>query len=118
MKTLTTILAILMISLSATWAKDGTFASIIINDPDKPLQLTLRDRQWIKITNFVQNGGNTDADSAGVAVFRGDVGMWVLFANDPHTTNEPLIIAGPAIISVSVPSADMKAFLTYQRGSD
>ena len=118
MKTLITILTVLVISLSATRAKDGTFVSVIITDPDKPLQLNLRDRQWIKITNFVQNGGNTDGNSAGVAVFQGDLGMWVLFANDPRTTNEPVIIAGPAIINVSVPSADVRAFLTYQRGSD
>ena len=118
MKTLITILAVLAITLPATRAKDGPFASVIISDPDKPIQINLRDRQWLKITNFVQNGGDTASNSAGVAVFQGDVGMWVLFANDPRTTNEPVIIAGPAIIKVSVPSADVRAFLTYQRGSD
>ena len=116
MKTLITTLAVLALSVAALPAKEGSFVSVIA-DSDHPVMIHLRARQWVRITNFVQNGGNTDGMAAGVAVFQGDVGMWVLFANDPQTTNEPVIIAGPAEINVSVP-AGVKAFLTYQRGSD
>jgi hypothetical protein len=117
MKTLITTLAVLALSFTSVIAKDGTFTSVIVNETDHPLQLNLRAREWLKITNFVQNGGNTD-NSAGIALFKGDESMWILFANQPQKTDAPVIVAGPATLMVWVPSNEVKAFLTYQRGSD
>ena len=117
MKTLITTIAVLALSFTTALGKDGTLTSVIVNQKDHPLQLDLRAREWIKITNFVQNGGDTES-SAGVALFKGAESMWILFANQPQRTDAPVIIAGPATIMVLVPSNDVKAFLTYQRGSD
>jgi hypothetical protein len=121
MKTLITTLAILILSFTTLPAKDGTFASVIIRETDARFQLTLPARQWIKIINFTQNDTTTTrSDRAGVAVFKGDAGLWVLYADDATTTHVPhddILIAGPATVTVpAVTGATI--FLTYQRGSD
>lgn len=121
MKTLISTLLIGVLSLSSLPAKEGTFASVIIRGTDSAFQLSLAARQWIKIINFTQNDiTTTRTDRAGLAVFKGEAALWVLFADDPMTTHVPhddVIIAGPATVTVAaVPKATI--FLTYQRGSD
>jgi hypothetical protein len=121
MKTLLTTLAILILSITSLLAKEGTFASVIIRETDQAFRLSLAARQWIKITNFTQNDTTTTrADSAGVAVIKGEAALWVLFASDPATTHvahEDVFVAGPATIMVT-PITGATVFLTYQRGSD
>jgi hypothetical protein len=119
MKTLITTLAVLTLSFSSAVAKDGTFTSVILTDPQNPLQLQLGSHQWIKITNFVQNNGDIQNAPSGVAVLKGNVNMWVLFASGPVASQSPVIITGPATINIfSGGGTDVKTFLTYQRGSD
>ena len=58
---------------------------------------------------------------AGVAVFKGDAALWVLFATDPrtHAAHEDVFVGGPATVVVRLPQTPGGAsFLTYQRGSD
>jgi hypothetical protein len=119
MKTLIPTLAVLTLSFTTLVAKEGAFTSVILTDPKNPLQLQLGAHQWIKITNFVQNNGDIQNAPSGVAVFKGDVGMWVLFASDPSASQSPVIVTGPAIVNV-IPAmgANVTTFLTYQRGSD
>jgi len=122
MKTLITTLAIIVLSFTTLPAKDGTFTSVIIPDGGKSLQIDLSARQWIKITNFTQNSVDDSTPMpAGVAVFKGDAALWVLFATDPqtHAAHEDVFVGGPATVVV-VPPKDGGAivFLTYERGSD
>jgi hypothetical protein len=128
MKTLITTLAVLALSFTTLPAKDGTFTSAIIADGGKSLQIDLSAHQWIKITNFTQTPSE-DAKAtnvAGVAVFKADAALWVLFATDPraHAAHEDVFVAGPATLIVSPPQKDATypggatVFLTYQRGSD
>jgi len=122
MKTLITTLAVLTLSFTTLSAKDGTFISAIIPDGGTALQFNLASRQWIKITNFTQNDtGTGHAMPAGVAVFKGESALWVLFATNPneHAAHEDLIVGGPATVMVSPPEhGGATVFLTYQRGSD
>jgi hypothetical protein len=129
MKTLIATLAALTLSFTTLSAKEGAFTSVIIPEAGKPLQFELSAHQWIKITNFVQNDtdGAMPADFAGIAVYKGDNGVWVLFATKTNVPehHEDLIVGGPATVIVSPPAKDAKAnkggaaiFLTYQRGSD
>jgi hypothetical protein len=120
MKTLITTVAVLTLSFTNVIAKDATFTSVIIPDGGAPLQLDLKARQWIKITNFTQNYTTTTAvDPAGIAVFKGDSGVWVLFATYPpnHSPHEDVFVAGPATVVVQ-PVKGLTVFLTYERGSD
>ena len=120
MKTLITTLAIMVLSVTTLPAKDGTFSSVIIRETDKTFQLKLAARQWIKITNFIENLGNPEMP-AGVAVFQGEGALWVLFASNPtdtHAAHEDVFIGGPATITVTLPTKGSTAFLTYLRGSD
>jgi hypothetical protein len=119
MKNLLCSLAILTLSLPSLLAREGAFSSVIIRETDKPFQLTLTSRQWIKITNFTQN--LKPETPAAVAVYQGTGdGLWVLVADQPTTTHvahDDVFIAGPAIVSVpAIPGATV--FLTYLRGSD
>ena len=129
MKTLITVLAVLALTLTTLPAKEGEFASVIIPDGGGDLNFHLVAHQWIKITTFVQNDSNDamPADLAGVAVFKNDSGLWVLFATKANVAgpHEDVIVAGPATVVVSPPVKDDTAkkggatvFLTYQRGSD
>src|SRR4051794_28957248 len=120
MKTLITTLTVLTLSFTSVFAKDGTFTTVIVKDTDKPLDLTIGSHQWIKIINFVQNGGNTDMYPAGLALFKDDAAIWALFATSPSVTNAPVVIAGPGMVSVqfSDKTTGASAVLTYQRGSD
>ncbi|MDP9099174.1 MAG: hypothetical protein M3N48_09315 [Verrucomicrobiota bacterium] len=122
MKTLIIILAVLTLSFTTLPAKDGTFTSVIIPDGGKSLRIDLSARQWIKITNFTQNSvNNATPMPAGVAVFKGDAALWVLFATDPqtHAAHEDVFVAGPATLVVAPPErGGAIVFLTYQRGSD
>lgn len=120
MKTLIITLAILTLSFTTLPAKEATFTSVVLRKTDKTFQLKLAARQWIKITNFIENLGNP-AEPAGVAVFQGDAALWVLFASSPtdtHTAHEDVFIGGPATITVTLPTDGSTAFLTYLRGSD
>jgi hypothetical protein len=120
MKTLIITLAVLTLSLTTVPAKEGTFSSVIIRETDSAFQLDLTARQWIKIINFTQNTTTPLSGRAGVAVYKGDAALWVLFADDPATTHAPhddVIVAGPATIKVP-PMPNTTIFVTYQRGSD
>ena len=123
MKTFITTLVILTLSSTALLAKDGTFTSVIIPDRGSELRLTLAAHQWIKITNFSQIPVNDEElpEPAGVAVFKGDDGLWVLFASDPraHAAHEDVFVGGPATVVISPPrGGGATVFCTYQRGSD
>ena len=122
MKTLIITLAVLTLSLATLSAKDGTFTSVIIPDGGPALKLSLVLHQWIKITNFTQNSiNNTTPMPAGVAVFKADAAVWVLFATDPqiHAAHEDVFVAGPATVVVAPPqNGGAVVFLTYERGSD
>src|SRR5437763_11436167 len=120
MKTLTTTIAVLALSLTTLLAKDGTFTTVIVKDSAKALALTIGSHQWIKVINFVQNNGETETYPAGLAVFKGDDALWILFASNPSVTNAPVIIAGPAtlIVQFSDKTTGASALLTYERGSD
>jgi hypothetical protein len=127
MKTLITTLVIIVLSFTTLPAKDGTFTSVIIPDGGQSLRLDLSAHQWIKITNFTQNPVDdaTPPMPAGVAVFKGDAALWVLFATDPrtHAAHEDVFIGGPAIVVVAPPvktktNGGAIVFLTYERGSD
>jgi|GEM_PF-2170772 len=122
MKTLITTLAVLTLSFTTLSAKDGTFTSVIIPDGGKSLQIDLSAHQWIKITNFTQNSvNNATPMPAGIAVFKGDAALWVLFATDPqtHAAHEDVFVGGPATLVVAPPKdGGAIVFLTYQRGSD
>jgi hypothetical protein len=129
MKTLITTLAVLTLSFTTVIAKEGTFTSVIISDGGDPIQLDLKAHQWIKITNFTQNAipNQPLPNKAGVAVFKGENGLWVLFARDVGTSDhhEDVFVSGPATVVVALPNkiddpqhAHAIVFLTYQRGSD
>lgn len=121
MKTLVTILAVLVLPFTGLSAKDATFTSVIIPDGGTQLHIHLSSGQWIKITNFTQNDtGENHVQPAGVAVFKGGTGLWVLFASNPneHTPHEDLFVAGPATVIVSPPEHGAIVFATYERGSD
>jgi hypothetical protein len=121
MKTLIVTLAILGLSLATLPAKDGSFASAIIPDNGDDFRIGLSSGQWLKITNFTQNDTSLTIHSerAGVAVFKGNDGLWVLFATFPgeFVPHEDLFVGGPATVVVS-PQPGATVFLTYQRGSD
>jgi hypothetical protein len=119
MKTLITTLAVLTLSFTTLIGKDATFTSAIIPDGGTPIQINLSSHQWIKITNFTQNYTASAVDPAGIAVFKGDSGLWVLFATYPpsHSPHEDVFVAGPATVVVQ-PVTGSTAFLTYERGSD
>ena len=121
MKTLIITLAILSLSLTTLPAKEGTITSVIIPDNGDELQISLASRQWLRITNFSQNDTSSTihSDRAGVAVFKGTTGLWVLFATFPgeFVPHEDLFVGGPATVVVS-PQSGATLFLTYQRGSD
>jgi hypothetical protein len=126
MKTLITTVAVLVLALTTVPAKEGAFTSVIIPDGGADLTLQLAAHQWMKITNFTQNDSEgAPGDLAGVAVFKGDNGLWVLFATKANVPgpHEDVIVAGPATVVVSPPKKEGKnggatVFLTYQRRSD
>ena len=129
MKTLITTLAVLTLSFTTVIAKEGTFTSVIIPDGGDSVQINLSSHQWIKITNFTQNAIQDKPlpNLAGVAVFKGENGLWVLFARDATTPvdHEDVFVAGPATVVVAPPDktnepqlAHAIVFLTYERGSD
>jgi hypothetical protein len=121
MKTLILILTILGLSLTTLPAKEGPFTSVIIPDGGSDLQIGLASKQWLRITNFSQNdtSATIQADRSGVAVFKGNTGLWVLFATytGEFAPHEDLFVAGPATVVVSA-QAGAIVFVTYQRGSD
>jgi len=129
MKTLITTLAVLTLSFTSLIAKEGTFTSVIIPDGGNQVTISLSAHQWMKITNFTQNAveGQPLPNAAGVAVFKGENGLWVLFARDAGTPapHEDVFIAGPATVIVAPPDkgndkehGHAVVFLTYERGSD
>jgi hypothetical protein len=120
MKTLITTLAVLILSFATLAAKDGAFTTVILKDTGTPLQLTIGSHQWIKIIHFVQNDGDTELYPAGLALFKGADMIWALFANSPSATSSPVIVSGPATLTVqfSQKTTGASALLTYQRGSD
>jgi len=122
MKTLISTLIAIVLSVTNLPAKDGTFTSVIIPNGGKSLQIDLSSHQWIKITNFTQNSVNDATPMpAGVALFKGDAALWILFATDPqtHAAHEDVFVGGPATLVVAPPVAGGAiVFLTYQRGSD
>jgi hypothetical protein len=130
MKTLITTLVVLTLSFTTLIAKEGTFTSVIIPDGGDQVTISLSGRQWIKITNFTQNSIKDKPlpNLAGVAVFKGENALWVLFARDATTPvdHEDVFVAGPATVVVAPPfkgeagedKAHAIVFLTYERGSD
>src|SRR5438105_5047560 len=107
MKTLITILAVLTLPFTNVIAKEGTFTSVIIPDGGNQVTISLSAHQWMKITNFTQNAidGQPLPNKAGVAVFKGGNGLWVLFARDVGTPDphEDVFVAGPATVIVAPP---------------
>ena len=121
MKTLILTLAALTFSFATGFAKESRLFSTIIPDGGDSLTLTLSGRQWLKVTNFVQNDTSmVQAEPAGIAVFKGDTGLWVLFATNPnqHAPHDDVFIAGPATVVVPPPKNGATVFLSYQRGAD
>ena len=129
MKTLITTLAVLTLSFTSLIAKEGTFTSVIIRDGGNQVTISLSAHQWMKITNFTQNAipEKPFPNAAGVAVYKGANGLWVLFARDAGTPapHEDVFIAGPATVIVAPPDkgndkehGHAVVFLTYERGSD
>jgi hypothetical protein len=121
MKTLIITLAALTFSFATGFAKDSRLFSTVIPDGGDGVTLSLSGRQWLKITNFVQNNtAGVQAEPAGIAVFKGDAGLWVLFATNPneHAPHDDVFVAGPATVVVTPPKNGATVFLSYQRGSE
>ena len=122
MKKLTCIIALLVLANSAILAAEAIVVSKVIHAEDSALHFRLSAKQWIKITNFTQTGG--DPNTVGiVAVFQGSAdlpGANVLVATQSTSTkveHEDVFIAGPTVVYVApVPGATL--FISYLRGSN
>jgi hypothetical protein len=119
MKTLC-IIAALALSITSLAANDGTFVTKVIHDTDTAFQLNLNSKHWIKITNFVQQGGTQFASVAVYQGAAGSPGVTLLLASDPTTTHTPhddVFVTGPSIIYIApIPGATV--MLTYLTGSN
>lgn len=121
MKTLVMTLALIIFSQAEATAKESRIFSEIIPDGGAQIQIKLLVNQWLKVTNFVQNDTSAvPAERAGIAVFKGGTGLWVLFATNPneHAPHDDVFVAGPATVVVTPPKSGATIFLTYQRGSE
>ena len=112
------ILALLaVISLAAAApsasADAGVFENEIVQASDQPLQITVGERKFVRIVNFVQEGGG---DRGLVAVtHRNGKAAFVLsaaFANETEVQKD-FIVAGPATITVN-PVPNAKLFISYR----
>ena len=111
------ILALLaVISLAAAapsaLADAGVFMNEIVQPSDPLLQITVGERKFVRIVNFVQEGG---ADRGLVAVTRNGKAAYVLtaaFATEAEVQKD-FIVAGPATITIN-PVPNAKLFITYR----
>jgi hypothetical protein len=125
------VLTLLFISIPIAVAKDGTFVTRVIHETDPAVSILLQPRQFITITNFVQDAplviqdenGNFISHVATVTVYQGAMGLSginVLTASQAgstHVAHEDCYIAGPAIVNIaSLSSATL--FITYLKGSN
>jgi hypothetical protein len=130
MKTRFAVFVVLLVSVSVAVAGDNLITRVI-HETDSVVSITLQPRQFIKITNFVQDAplitqdekGNFVSNVGTVTVYQGAIGLSginVLTASPAgptHQAHEDCYIAGPAIVNIA-PLSSATLFITYLRGSN
>lgn len=117
-------LSIILAAAFSAHANDGVFVSKVIHETDSPHILRLPSKKFIKITNFIQVGGNVvvspdQPDVGAVVVYQGPAGLsgiTVATAGGPNSSHE-VLIAGPAVVYVG-PVKGGTLFLSYLFGSN
>jgi hypothetical protein len=130
MKTLVLLCAVLAIAITPLAANDGIYVTRVIHETDSLYSLLLNRKQFIKITNFIQEGGtvgnvfNPDGSfavvptPASVVVYQGAAGLagiTVATTGGPNSVHE-VTIAGPAVVNVA-PAPGGTLFLTFLLGN-
>lgn len=95
-------------------AEDNDYFSRIIEPDDRPLIVSVSGQRILKITNFVQEGGETHGlaaltTTAGKASFV----LAAAFVGTEREIQKDFIVAGPATLSVN-PIESAKLFITYR----
>src|ERR1700682_5107538 len=108
-------------------ANDGTFFTKVIHESDSTYTLTLSAKRWMKIINFIQEGGDLVDNGSGffsqaigsVVVPQGATALkpiTVAQAGGPNSSQE-VYITGPVTITIApVPGGTL--YLTYLAGNN
>ena len=125
---LLTLTIALALSLSGNArANDGTFFTKVIHESDSTFTLTLSARKWMKIINFIQEGGDLVDNGSGffspaigsVVVSQGAAALkpvTVATAGGPNSSQE-VYVTGPVTITIApVPGGTL--YLTYLAGNN
>lgn len=109
------LLAVIFFAAAApsAFSDAGVFANEIVEASDRPLHITVGERKFVRIVNFVQEGGS---DRGLVAVtHRNGKAAFVLsaaYATEAEVQKD-FVVAGPATITVN-PVPNAKLFITYR----
>jgi hypothetical protein len=108
-------------------ANDGTFFTKIIHESDSTYTLTLSAKKWLKIINFIQEGGTPVDNGSGffspavgtVVVSQGATALkpvTVATAGGPNSSVE-VYISGPVTITIApVPGGTL--YINYLAGNN
>jgi hypothetical protein len=121
---LTLSIALSLMCAASTRAGDNGYVTRVIHETDSIYSLAVQPKRWIKITNFIQQGGNAvifpaQPSIGAVTVYQGAQGLsgiTVAIAGGADSVHE-VVIAGPAIVNVA-PVTGGTLFLTYLAGTN
>lgn len=124
MKKLTCIIALFVLSATPLLAAEAIVVTKVIHETDSLYSVRLPSKKFIKITNFIQAGGDVvvspdQPDVGAVVVYQGPAGLsgiTVATAGGPNSSHE-VLIAGPAVVNV-LPVKGGTLFLSYLLGSN
>jgi hypothetical protein len=111
-------------------SNDGRFFTKIIHESDNAYTFTLSTRSWLKITNFIQEGGTATVfdPSSGmfipptigaVVVYQGPAGLkpvTVATAGGANSVHE-VFISGPVVVTIA-PVSGATLYLTWLAGNN
>jgi hypothetical protein len=114
-------MAIIAISSVSALGNSGKFFSRVIHSSDQAFTINLPAKQFLFITNFVQDGGDT---AGAVTVYQGAAGLPginVLIASPSgsttHEVHEDTYIGGPVVVTIA-PVSDGTLFISYLLGNN
>jgi hypothetical protein len=134
MKTLSYIIAALLVSVSPLSAGGGHVYTLLIHDSDQAFNVTIQRNEYMKVLNFTQSGGTTpvfDPSTGGFVVTYGAIVLYqganglpgatilnaVALSTSTQVPHEDTYIAGPAVVYIAPVSGAVLA-LSYFRGSN
>ena len=115
---LTIIIALTVVSV---FGNSGKFYSRVIHSSDQAFTINLPAKQFLFITNFVQDGGEMPGAVTVYQAATGLRGINILIAArsgaTTHETHEDTYIAGPVVVTIA-PVSNGTLFISYLLGNN